>query len=223
MAKIEAVLFDLDGTLIDTAPDMAAALNNLLQQHEQNPLPFATIRNVVSKGSIALVRLGFGADIAIAQLESLQQQFLQLYADALCVESKLFAGMAELLDTLEQHSISWGIVTNKPGWLTKPLLEQMQLWQRASCVVSGDDLPRRKPYPDPLLHACETIGCQPAQTIYIGDDQRDIDAGLAAGTQTLIALYGYIDDHEPVQDWGADGMINSVDELHSWLNSGKFN
>lgn len=218
MKKLAAVLFDLDGTLIDTAPDMAAALNKLLTQHSQTTLPFEQLRDVVSKGSIALVKQGFGSDIDDAQLQILQQQFLTLYSEAVCVNSVLFAGMDALLNQLERATIPWGIVTNKPRWLAEPLLQQLQLWQRLACIVCGDDLARRKPHPDPLLEACKQINCDPGQALYVGDDQRDIDAGRAAGLPTLVALYGYIGAQESPQLWGADAMINSVDELQRWLD-----
>lgn len=215
--QINTVLFDLDGTLVDTAPDMAAALNALLQQHGQKPLSFEQIRNSVSKGSIALVKLGFGSELSESEIKALQQQFLNHYEAALYVDSTLFPGMDTLLKKLEQQNIPWGIVTNKPGWLSRPLLEQMQLDQRSACIVSGDDLPRRKPHPDPLLHACKLIKREPSQTVYVGDDERDIQAGRAAGMQTLTALYGYIEGHETPQDWGADGMINDINDLDLWL------
>jgi phosphoglycolate phosphatase len=216
--KVNAVLFDLDGTLIDTAPDMATALNFLLQKHGRATLSFDNIRNTVSKGSAALVKLGFGHELAEADQKRLQQEFLDTYSNNLYKESRLFDGMPELLQHLEQNAIPWGIVTNKPGWLTQPLLECMDLWQRSAFTVSGDDLPRRKPHPDPLLHACQAIGCEPKQTLYIGDDQRDIDAGNAAEMHTLIAAYGYIDTHEKTHQWGADGIIHSVNELRQWLD-----
>jgi phosphoglycolate phosphatase len=218
MTNIEAVLFDLDGTLVDTAPDMINALNTLLLEEGNKPLPYNSVRNHVSKGGSALVRLGFGADIEEPRRLKLLDRFLNIYSQNICVGSRLFDGMIELLEKLEQQQSLWGVVTNKPGWLTKPLLQQLGLWQRAACVISGDSLPQKKPDPEPLLFACREMGCDPRHTIYIGDDLRDITAGKAAGMLTLVAGYGYINDHEDPASWSADGMIANVNELHAWLN-----
>lgn len=219
MPEVNTVLFDLDGTLVDTAPDMAGALNILLQRHKKDILPLANIRNTVSKGGSALVRLGFGNEIEEQSRLDLLQQFLEIYAGSLCSESRLFSGMDSLLDLLEQNCISWGIVTNKPGWLTEPLLTKLNLMDRAACVVSGDTLSQRKPDPEPLLYACKRIRCKPEHSVYIGDDERDIVAGNAAGMRTLVAQYGYIPNDEDPQSWGATGIISSVDEIKLWLNA----
>lgn len=239
MASIRAVLFDLDGTLVDTAADMGAALNRLLEQEGRKALPAEQIRPIVSKGSPALIRLGFGTEPTIGHVspfrnrtssswrnrdatsrnheEALRQRFLTLYYDALCVESRLFEGMDALLDELDARRVPWGVVTNKPGWLAEPLLEKLSLKDRCACIVSGDTLERRKPHPDPLLHACKLIDRNAEHTVYVGDDERDVQAGRAAGLHTLIALWGYIGADETPGDWGADGMITGVDELRAWL------
>lgn len=221
MSPINTILFDLDGTLLDTAPDMVAALNILLENNQQAPLPFTAVRNSVSKGSLALVKLGFNKtlnNLTAEQIHKLQQDYLNIYSQHLCIDSGLFAGMADVLARLEASEVPWGIVTNKPGWLAEPLLKQLQLSHRAACIVSGDTTLRRKPFPDPLLHACELIQRQPQQCVYIGDNQRDIDAGNAAGMQTLVAQYGYIDATEKPEQWGADGMLEHVEQLHTWLD-----
>ena len=220
MAEIEAVLFDLDGTLVDTAPDMVNALNALLQQEGRQPLPYGRVRNHVSKGASALIRLGFGQTIDDATRLGLLERFLALYSENLCVESGLFTGMAEALAGFEQQGTVWGVVTNKPGWLTGPLLQQLGLLQRAGCVISGDSLDKKKPDPAPLLHACDTIGVIAENTVYIGDDERDIVAGKAAGMHTLVASYGYINSDEDPLSWGADGMLHSAAELQHWLANG---
>lgn len=217
MNNITAVLFDLDGTLIDTAPDMAAALNRLLLEENHRTLPFERIRPEVSKGSLALVKLGFGNELAETRLRELQQAFLEKYSEAICVESCLFDGLGSLLEELEAEHIPWGIVTNKPAWLTEPLLQQLNLFHRSACVVSGDTLPRRKPYPDPLLHACRLMHKPPEECVYIGDDERDVVAGNAAGMRTLIAGYGYLGEDETPINWGADGMIDGIGSLRQWL------
>lgn len=207
MSDLTTVLFDLDGTLIDTAPDMANALNILLQEQGQAPLPFEQIRPVVSNGSVALVKLGFGDSMADDRLEYLKQRYLDIYQQHLCEDSCLFDGMAELLAHIEQQGMSWGVVTNKPGWLTDPLMEQIGLRERAACIVSGDTTSNRKPHPQPMYHACICAGSEPHGCIYIGDARRDIEAGKNAGMKTVVALYGYIGDWEDIDAWGADSKI----------------
>lgn len=211
------MLFDLDGTLVDTAPDMVSALNKLLQLEEKQPLPYNHVRNHVSKGGSALVKLGFGEDIDESRRLQLLEKFLDIYSRNLCVDSKLFNGFDKLLDLLDQQKTAWGVVTNKPGWLTNPLMQQLGLQHRAACVISGDSLEKKKPDPEQLLLACRKLGCEPGQAVYIGDHERDIAAGNAAGMHTLIAAYGYISDDEDPQTWAADGMITTVDELRNWL------
>jgi phosphoglycolate phosphatase len=222
MSGITTVLFDLDGTLIDTAPDMAAALNRLLIAENREPLPFSQIRPVVSKGSLALVQLAFGDRLSETRVRELQQNFLNFYSENICIESRLFDGLGNLLDELDNNAIRWGVITNKPAWLTEPLLKQLDLFERSHCVVSGDTLPLRKPHPEPLLHACKLIQRSPNECVYIGDDERDIIAGKAAGMTTLIAAYGYIDNGESPQNWGADGFIDSIADLRSWLETALF-
>jgi phosphoglycolate phosphatase len=211
------VLFDLDGTLVDTAPDMTAALNRLLEQEGLTALPAERVRNSVSKGSPALVELGFGNALEPQRRDVLRQRFLELYSQGICVDSRLFDGMDGILDELDAAGVRWGVVTNKPGWLTAPLLEALDLLPRAACVVGGDTLARRKPFPDPLLHACEAAGRDPLASIYVGDDERDVQAGKAAGMSTLIARWGYIDGEDSPQAWGADAMMQTVHELGTWL------
>lgn len=213
--KIRTVLFDLDGTLIDTAPDMANALNLLLAEEQQPALPFASIRPVVSNGSEALVKLGFGENPP--ELDRLKQRYLEIYQANLCVDSKLFAGMAELLQHIEQHHMNWGVVTNKPGWLTEPLMQQIGLAHRAATIVSGDTTLNRKPHPEPMFHACVRAGSEPAQCIYIGDAQRDIEAGNNAGMQTVVAMYGYISTLDDTRTWNATYSISRPDELLNYL------
>lgn len=215
--QIDAVLFDLDGTLLDTAPDMAAALNRLLLEQNRAELPFERLRPVVSHGSLGLLQAGFGDDLDPAQLPGLTQRFLDIYAEALAVDTAPFDGAIEVLDALEAAGIGWGIVTNKPGWLTHPVLEALDLLQRAGCVVSGDTLEQRKPHPAPLHHAASLLGRNPRNCIYVGDAERDIQAGRAAGMVTLIAAYGYIEAHESPEQWDADGTLAHLHELQEWL------
>lgn len=205
------MLFDLDGTLIDTAPDMAKALNLLLNEEGKQTLPYENIRPVVSNGSVALVKLGFGDNPP--ELDRLKQRYLEIYQAHLCEDSKLFDGMTELLQHIEQHNMNWGVVTNKPGWLTEPLMQQIGLAHRAATIVSGDTTLNRKPHPEPMFHACLRAGSEPAQCIYIGDAQRDIEAGNNAGMQTVVALYGYIGDWENTSEWQASYQIRHPQEI----------
>ncbi len=214
MSEIKTVLFDLDGTLIDTAPDMANSLNILLREEGEAELPYETIRPSVSNGSVALVKLAFGDHVDEQNLERLKKRYLEIYQEHLCEDSKLFDGMDTLLDKIEQAGKNWGVVTNKPGWLTDPLMELIGLHDRASCIVSGDTTTNRKPHPEPMYHACLAAGSEADQCIYIGDARRDIEAGNNAGMDTVVALYGYIGDWENIEEWGANYQIeNPMDVL----------
>ncbi len=215
---IRTVLFDLDGTLLDTAPDLADALNAVLEENGRTPLPYAHIRPVVSHGGIALIDLGFGLEHTDPQFEALRTRLLVVYRANLSRKTRPFPGMLEVLERLEARDINWGVVTNKPGWLTEPLLRDLDLFDRAVCVVSGDTLDERKPHPAPMLHACEQAGSQPAQCVYVGDAQRDIEAGINAGMHTLVALFGYIPEGEDAHAWQADASISAPDELLDWLD-----
>lgn len=218
MPDIRTVLFDLDGTLVDTAPDMAHALNLLLREQDRDILPFDTIRPHVSHGALALVRLGFGLGPSDTAFEPLRQRFLEIYADNLCRESHLFPGIPQLLAQLHAKGLNWGIVTNKPGYLTEPLLAQLGLAQEAACIVSGDTTNNRKPHPEPMLHACDKAGSTPAQSVYVGDAERDIQAGKQAGMQTVVALFGYIPDDEDPEQWGASALIRAPMEVIDFLD-----
>ena len=215
-----AVLFDLDGTFADTAPDMAYALNRLLELRERPPLPFERIRPHVSHGGRAMISIGFGLAPEDAEFDRLRQEFLDIYADNLVRETALFPGMPDLLDFLETRDIPWGIVTNKPSWLTDPLMQALGLAERAACIVSGDTAARAKPHPDPLYHACRLIDVDPIDCWYVGDAERDIAAGRAAGTGTLVAMFGYLDAAEDPRTWGADGMIRKPLDVLGWLSTG---
>lgn len=213
---ILGVLFDLDGTLLDTAPDMHGALVRLMQEEGRDPLPYALVRDHVSHGSRRLVQLGF-PDIDTAGHESLKQRFLDLYAAHLCLDTRLFPGMGESLDAMAAHGLRLGVVTNKPGWLTMPLLEALGLVQRFATIVSGDTLPERKPSPAPMRHAAHQAGGAPETFVYIGDAERDIAAGRAAGMHTLIAGWGYIDADENPQSWAADAALREPGDFWPWF------
>jgi len=220
MTASHAVFFDLDGTLADTAPDMAAAINTLLAEEGCSPLPFARIRPRVSHGSRALIELGFGFTEGHPDYPRLRQRFLDLYRELLAVETRLFTGMTELLAALEHDGITWGVVTNKPGWLTDPLIVALGLTERAACIVSGDTTAHAKPHPEPLLHASRSVAVPPSRCLYVGDAERDIEAGRRAGMRTLVATFGYLDEDDRPEAWGADGQVESPAEIRDWLMPG---
>jgi len=207
-----AVLFDLDGTLVDTAPDMVRALQAMQQHHGIEPVGYAEGRSNVSNGAMGLLRIGF-PDSSEKQRQGLICEFVERYASRLADESRLFAGLDDLLDKLDAGDRPWGVVTNKPGHLTEPLIELLELAERCVCIVSGDTLEQRKPHPAPLLHACELAGVAPDESIYVGDASRDIEAGRAAGMATIGAAYGYITIDDDPSTWGADLIVADTQEL----------
>ncbi len=217
---IDAVLFDLDGTLADTAPDLTRALNAVLAEQGHPPLPLERVRPQVSHGGRALIRLGFGLEPDDPRGEPLRQALLRHYQGDICRDTRLFSGMETLLWRLERAAIPWGVVTNKPGWLTRPLLQGLGLEARAGCVVSGDSLPQSKPHPAPLLHACHELGAAPGRSWYLGDARRDIEAARAAGCHSLVALWGYLDGADRPCEWGADGCVADPRELARGLEAG---
>ena len=218
MRQHAAVLFDLDGTLADTAPDLAAALNQMLQEDGRTPLPFAVLRPWVSWGAMRMIRVGYGEDLAEPELQQLRGRFLACYEAGLCRESRLFPGIAELLEAMESAGVPWGIVTNKPGWLTEPLLGALGLGDRAGTVISGDTLPHAKPHPMPLLHAARELGVEARGCTYVGDNVRDIEAGRAAGMRTVAATWGYIPEDDDPANWQADALLEDAWALARWLN-----
>jgi phosphoglycolate phosphatase len=216
---VNTVLFDLDGTLADTAPDLAYALNCVLQQHGRASLPYELIRPVVSHGGAALISLGFGVGPDQASYAGLRAELLRIYQENLSRETRLFPGMAELLDALEARGLHWGVVTNKPAWLTDPLMRQLGLDARARCIISGDTTANRKPHPEPMLLACQRSGSTASECLYLGDAARDVAAGRNAGMYTAVALFGYLDVQDTPEHWGADLMIRHPDELLTWIDA----
>lgn len=215
--RIQTVLFDLDGTLLDTAPDLANALNAVLEMNGRSPLPFAQIRPVVSHGGRALVELGFNLEPHDPGFEPVRKQLLDYYQEHIAEETTLFPGMDQVLKFIEQHGLNWGVVTNKPGWLTRPLMDALKLSRRAAGIVSGDTLNERKPHPAPLLHACDIIGTRPEHCLYVGDARRDIEAGHNAGMPTLVAMFGYLLEEDEPETWGANALIHHPSEILDWL------
>ena len=214
---IQAVLFDLDGTLADTAPDLGYALNELRRLHGLPPLAQESIRPQASHGARGLLHLGFNLTPQNENFAAMREQYLVLYEQNICLHTALFPGMAELLRELEQRGIAWGIVTNKPARFTLPLIEALGLSRRAACIISGDTTANSKPHPEPLLTAAAEIGAAPAACLYIGDAERDIEAAVAAGMPALIANYGYIDASDRPDAWGAQGRIDTPAEILRFL------
>jgi len=214
---MQAVLFDLDGTLADTAPDLGHALNLQRERHGLPPLPQEIIRPYASHGTVGLFDIGFGLTPQDERFAPMREEYLALYTANLCLHTTLFPGMAELLAALEARNISWGVVTNKPARFTNPLLELLGLTQRAASIISGDTCAHPKPHPEPLLRAAREAGADPASCLYVGDAERDIEAAHAAGMPALIAAYGYLGANDRPETWRADGTIQHPSEILRYL------
>lgn len=214
---MQAVLFDLDGTLVETASDLGYALNLLRERHGQPFLPEETIRPYASHGSRGLLEIGFGLYPTDASFEAMRAEYLDLYSQVMLRQPLLFEGMAETLQEIEARGFRWGIVTNKPRRFTLPMIEHLGLASRAGAVISGDDAPQPKPSPQTLLLACEKMSIDPQQTLYVGDAERDVQAGNAAGMTTLIALFGYLSEQDQPQTWGASACIAHPQDLLDYL------
>jgi phosphoglycolate phosphatase len=212
------VLFDLDGTLADTAPDLVATANAMRLARGLDALPFADLRPLASHGARGLLGRALGVGPEQAEYEALRQEFFDRYEAALCVHTRLFSGIEPLLADLESAGRPWGIVTNKIARFTDPLVAALDLTRRAACVVSGDTTPHAKPHPAPLLHAAALAARAVEQAIYVGDDLRDIQAGRAAGMATVAVRYGYLGDAMPIEHWGADHIAATPAALHRLLS-----
>ena len=215
--KLKTILFDLDGTLVDTAPDLSETLNRLLIRHHKPALSAESIRPHVSNGAAAMLGFAFGVSPGYAEFDELRKEFLDIYENHLCHHSQLFSGMDSVLDFIESSNLSWGVVTNKPEFLTRPLMQELSLDTRCACIVSGDTLPQSKPDPAPVLHAAELAGCLASECVYVGDAKRDIEAGNRAGMHTLVALYGYLEKDDRPDQWQADGSISNPADLIDWI------
>ena len=217
MNKYPLALFDFDGTLADTARDMVKALNLLRASKSKEPLPFEHLRPHISNGTPALIRLGFNCAPEENGFQELREEFLDLYEQNLYSETVLFPGIDAILGKMNETGILWGIVTNKPEYLTVQIVEHLGLSDSVACVVGGDTLPQRKPNPLPVIHACNLAGISPNSSVFIGDSIRDIEAGRDAGLRTIAVTYGYIPPHDDPKSWGADYLIDSVAEIPAQL------
>ena len=212
------VMFDLDGTLVDTAPDLGFTLNELRHRRGLAPLGEAEYRPQASHGSQGLIRLGFGMGEDHPEFPALRHEFLEIYQAHLTRNSPIFPGMGEVLSELEARGLNWGVVTNKPTRYTEPLLAHLGLKRRAACIVCGDTLAWSKPHPAPMLLACRQAGSEPAQCLYVGDAERDVAAANAAGMPAVVALYGYLGEDDRPEEWGAIGQIATPGGLLDWLD-----
>jgi N-acetyl-D-muramate 6-phosphate phosphatase len=213
----KAVLFDLDGTLIDSAPDLAGAANDLRLQRGMAALPYEQLRPMVGAGARGMVGVAFGVTPEQPDFEALRDAFLSRYAQRLLTLTRAFDAVEPMLQALERAGMPWGIVTNKAHRFTDPIVAGLGLNQRARVVIAGDTTARAKPHPDPLLEAARRLSLPPRDCVYVGDDLRDMQAGRAAGMATLAAAWGYLGQGEPVDRWGADRVIQHPDELLTWL------
>ena len=213
LTPYQAVLFDLDGTLLDTAPDFARVLNTLLRTHQREPLPESDIRAIVSDGSAAMIARAFNCSPRDKYFDTVRSEFLALYLEQVCVKTQPFPGIETVLAELDAAQLPWGIVTNKPERYTLPLMEALALKPTPQTLICPEHVTHSKPHPESVLLACEHLGSDPRHTVFIGDHQRDIDAGRAAGATTVAATYGYIDPEENIKAWNADHMIDCAAEL----------
>lgn len=215
--RFDAVLFDLDGTLVDSAPDLAGAANELRARHGRPPLPYEAYRPLAGSGARGMLAAGFGLAPGDDGYAALREAFLDLYQRRLLQASRVFAAIPEMLTRIEASGRPWGVVTNKALYLAEPLLTGLALRHRAAVLVGGDSTPHTKPHPAPLLHAAAQLGLEIGRCVYVGDDARDVQAGRAAGMATVAAAWGYLGPDARLQAWGATGIVSSPGELLNWL------
>lgn len=218
MSTIQAVLFDLDGTLLDTAPDLVYALNCLRQEHDLPSVSLESIRALASLGSKAMLKRAFDLTDEHERLPLLRERFFELYQRNIANNSSFFPEVDQVLDYLDTKKIPWGIVTNKLTHHTLALLKELNFLHRPACIVCGDSLSTNKPDPAPILYACELLKQTPENCVYIGDAETDVKASKAAGTRSLVALYGYIHANDNPLSWQADGYVKNAGEIINWLS-----
>lgn len=216
--EIQGVLFDLDGTLLHTVPDLVAALNHLRTEFNLPPLDFASITPIAGLGSKAMIKRALDIDEHHELFQKMREKFLTYYADNIANSTDFFPEMETVLHYLDERKIPWGIVTNKLTIHTEKVLFALNFSHRPGCVVCGDTLSTYKPHPEPILHACKLLGIDPKKSLYIGDAATDVQASKAAGTYSLVALYGYINDDEDPYKWKADGYIQKPLDIIDWLS-----
>ena len=214
---VDAVLFDLDGTLVDSAPDLAGAANELRLAHGLPAMAFDALRPMVGTGARGMLDAAFGIGPDDARFEALREDFLQRYEARILRETRVFARMEPVLLALERHALPWGIVTNKVSRFAAPLVEGLGLMQRCAVLISGDSTPHTKPHPQPLLEAALRLGVAPQRCLYVGDDRRDVVAGRGARMTTLAAAWGYLGRDESADQWNADVVLAHPEELLIWL------
>lgn len=219
MIKYHGVLFDLDGTLIDTAEDFILCLNDLRSEYGLSPLPANEIRKVVSDGARAMIKLAFNIEESDRNFEERKLQFLDLYLNNIARKSRLFSGLECTINWCEANAIPWGIVTNKPRLYSEALLRALDLHTRINTLVCPDDVTNTKPDPEPLLKACDEINISTNQCLYVGDHARDIEAGKRANMPTIAAAYGYVHHSDEAQSWQADWCVTTSDELNTLLQT----
>lgn len=216
--RLDAVLFDMDGTLLDTAPDFIAVGQAMLAHRGLPPVNDQVVRDVVSGGARAMVSALFGLPVQAPEFEALRLEFLERYQNACAIHTRLYDGMAELLGDIEKAGLAWGVVTNKPVRFAEPIMAQLNLAQRSRVLICPDHVTRAKPDPEPLTLACTTLGLDPSRVLFVGDDLRDIESGREAGTKTVAVRYGYIHPDDNPDHWGADAVVSDAWELRDLLD-----
>jgi len=217
--KLSCVLFDLDGTLVDTAPDLILCLNKALSSHGLTTVTTETIKPSISFGAVAMINESLSQSVSEALREDILETMLDLYQDNIAEHTVFFKGMSDTLDAIEAQGLKWGVVTNKRERFTNPLMDALKLTDRAACIISGDTTANPKPHVEPMLAACKQAAVKPQECVYIGDASHDITAGKNAQMKTLAALYGYLKPGDSPETWGADALIESPEQLATWIAS----
>ncbi|MDH4394356.1 MAG: HAD-IA family hydrolase [Limnobacter sp.] len=219
-AALKAVFFDLDGTLIDTAPDLCGTIQDMQKDRGADVTPFEAMEHLSSGGARALLGIGFGLEPGQDEFAKMRLEFLERYEARIAQASFIYAGMEDVLALLEARGLAWGVVTNKPYYLADKLMRELNLFERCAVLIGGDTAEKPKPSPLPCLLASEKVGVAPELSLMVGDDARDIVSGKAAGMRTAAVAYGYI--ASPIEQWGADFVFSTTKDLHQWLEIGRF-